>query len=168
MRFFSGFCLNGEEGLFSEFLPQREACIAGFSYGATKALEYALNTNEFFKKLVLLSPAFYEHTTTEFRQVQLENFKSNPELYALKLMKKSGLSEQDRDKYGQMGTYKQLEELLNYKWSTDGLEKLLANRVEIEIYIGSDDRVVDPHKSMEFFKNFGTVYFIKNKNHCLR
>lgn len=168
MTFFSGFCLEGEGELFSDFIPPKIATIAGFSYGAICAYEHALATKEFFKKLILLSPAYYAHTDEEFKQQQINAFRSDPDLYKLKLLKKSGFSEETAQKYSKDGTIDELEKLLYFDWAVDGFDKLKKNGVEIEVYIGSNDRVVDPNSSMEFFKQFATVYFIKGKNHFLR
>lgn len=154
--------------LFSSFIPPKEACIVGFSYGGIRAMEYAMETKEFFKKLILISPAFYQHTTDEFRQAQLDAFVADSDLYTIKLLKKSGFSDSERDVYGHMGTIDELGELLYYEWSKQMLRSLCAKGVQIEVYLGGADRIVDPNVSMEFFKDFATVYFIKNKNHFVR
>ena len=39
MKFYSGFSLQNEEYLFSEFIKKSEYTICGFSYGAIKALK---------------------------------------------------------------------------------------------------------------------------------
>lgn len=168
MKFFSGFCLNNESDLFSEYIPKQQASIVGFSYGAIKAFNHSLATKDFFKKLILLSPAFYKQTSIDFREAQVASFKADPKLYELKLLKKAGLTDTEIEKYAKIGTVSELSELLNFEWGEDGFEKLLTNRVEIEVYLGSNDKIVDATASMEFFKNFATVYYIKNKNHFLR
>jgi pimeloyl-ACP methyl ester carboxylesterase len=168
LKFFSGFCVEGESELFSDFIQPKVEAIVGFSYGAIGAFEYAMQRKEFFKKLILLSPAYYAHTSEEFKTQQLSAFKVDPDLYKIKLLKKSGLNEADGQKYGKEGTKDELEKLLYYTWPTEGFEKLKKNGVEIEVFIGANDRVVDPNVSMEFFKQHATVYFIKDKNHFLR
>lgn len=168
VKYFSGFCLHEEVSLFSEFIPQDEACIVGFSYGAIGATKFAQTTSNFFKKLILLSPAFYCHTTDEFKVQQLQNFVENPELYALKLLKKTGFDESYRSKFGVIGTSDELKELLYFDWGAQKFDDLLKKNIKIEVFIGGQDRVVDPNASMNFFKNFSTVYCMKNKNHFLR
>ena len=46
MTYFSGFCLHDEEALFERFLMRNDFCVAGFSYGAIKALNYALTSQK--------------------------------------------------------------------------------------------------------------------------
>ena len=167
MKFFSGFCVSGESELFVDFLPKKEAFICGFSFGAINAFEHALTTKEFFKKLILLSPAFYCQTDDKFKEQQLAAFKADEELYKIKLLKKSGLDEESGKKYGVNGSAEQLEKLLYFGWDKSGFEKLSKMGVKIEVYIGSNDRVVDPNRSVEFFKEHATVYLLKDKNHFL-
>jgi len=168
VKFFSGFCVDGEAELFAEFFPPKEAFIAGFSYGAIEAIEYAVSTEEFFKKLILLSPAYYAHKDDEFRDMQHGAFVADAELYRLKLLKRSGLDETMAAKYAKMGTKEELCKLLYFAWSQELFDELKAKGVDIEIYIGSGDRVVDSEPSAEFFRAHGTVYYMKNKNHFLR
>ena len=59
-NFFSGFCLENEEELFSEYATPNDFTISGFSYGAIKAFEEVLNSNERVDKLQLFSPAFFQ------------------------------------------------------------------------------------------------------------
>jgi pimeloyl-ACP methyl ester carboxylesterase len=168
VKFFSGFCVEGERELFAEYLPPKEAYVAGFSYGAIEAIEYAASTKEFLKKLILLSPAYYAHKDEEFCAAQYAAFIADPELYRIKLLKRSGLDEETAAKYAKMGTKEELDKLLHFKWPLHLFEELAKKGVEIEIYIGRGDRVVESDASSEFFRQFGTVYYIKNKNHFLR
>jgi hypothetical protein len=167
LQFFSGFCLNGEERLFDEFLPGHGSFVAGFSYGAIAALKHAL-AHENTKRLLLLSPAYYTHKDEEFRRAQLDAFDTDTALYRLKLLKKSGLSLEEGDRYGVDGSKEQLEELLYFDWASAGLDTLVERGVKIEVFIGAADRVVEPVPSAEFFKKFGALYYLENKNHVLR
>lgn len=141
--------------------------VAGFSYGSIAATRYAL-AHEDVKRLILLSPAYYTHKDDEFRSVQLTAFEADSDLYALKLLKKSGLSAEDGAKYGQQGTKEQLRELLYFDWNMAGLDELVQRGVSIEVFIGDNDRVVEPLVSKEFFEKFAKVYMLENKNHVLR
>jgi len=76
-------------------------------------------------------------------------------------------SNKDISKYFSMGTYEELEELLNYEWSEEKLQKLVDNGTKIEVYLGSADKIIDSLKAKEFFVKFSTVYFIKEKGHIL-
>ena len=73
----------------------------------------------------------------------------------------------DISKYFKFGTIEQLEELLYYEWSEEKLQKLLNKGTKIEVYLGGVDKIIDSSKAKEFFKNFATVYYIKEKGHLL-
>jgi hypothetical protein len=38
---------------------------------------------------------------------------------------------------------------------------------KIEIFLGGVDKIIDSSKAKEFFKDFATVYYIKEKGHLL-
>lgn len=165
--FYSGFCLHGEERLFDMYLPAFGDFVAGFSYGSIGALKYALK-DESVKSLILLSPAYYTHKDKEFKETQLSAFEADPALYKLKLLKKSGLKEEEGELYGQEGTAQELRELLFFEWHGAELTALANRGVQIEVFIGSGDRVVEPQPSSDFFTQFAKVYTLENKNHILR
>lgn len=166
--FYSGFCLDGEEELFHEFLPQYgDSFVAGFSYGSIAALRRALSDTA-ANKLILLSPAYYAHKDKTFKEAQLAAFLADAALYRLKLLKKSGLSMEDGEKYGKDGTAEELKELLYFDWNRAAFDTLAQRGVKIEVFIGENDRVVEPDASAGFFEEFATVYRLKNKNHILR
>jgi hypothetical protein len=73
----------------------------------------------------------------------------------------------DISKYFELGTAEQLEELLNYNWSEEKLQKLVDKGTKIEVYLGGVDKIIDSSKAKDFFKNFATVYYIKEKGHLL-
>ena len=66
-----------------------------------------------------------------------------------------------------MGTFEELEELLNYQWSEEKLQRLVDKGTIIEVYLGKVDKIIDSQKAKEFFRNFATVYYIKEKGHLL-
>lgn len=165
--FYSGFCLDGEEGLFDEYLPAFGDFVAGFSYGSIKAVRYALQ-NDSVKSLLLLSPAYYTHKDNEFIEAQLAAFEADPALYKLKLLKKSGLKEEEGERYGKEGAIEELKELLYFDWRTAGLDVLKERGVKIEVFIGGGDRVVEPLPSQKFFEKYAKVHWLENKNHVLR
>jgi len=163
--FFSGFCLSGEKELFSEYLNQKEESIAGFSYGAIGALKKAFELRP--KRLILLSPAFYAYKDSSFKEQQIKAFETDRELYMLKLLKKSGLSEEEGRRFGKEGSSEQLRELLYFEWQKSPIKELSVT-TKIEIYIGTNDRVVEPESAIEFFSKFGELKILKDKNHILR
>ena len=167
MKFFSGFCLGGEEILFEEYMNHSHFSVAGFSYGAIKALKYALEHKGRIDKLFLLSPAFYSHTTTEFKQQQLEKFKANPIAYQDKFLSIGNLYGLNISPYKKLGELEELEELLSFKWRIEDFDLLLERNIRIEVFLGGKDRVVDVEQAKQFFSQMGTLFFIKDGDHFL-
>ena len=73
----------------------------------------------------------------------------------------------DISKYFKLGSIEELQELLYYEWSEEKLQKLIEKGVKIEVYLGGNDKIIDASKAQEFFKEFATVYYIKEKGHLL-
>lgn len=76
MKFFSGFCLANEQELFAPYLIRSDFTVAGFSYGAIKALKYAITCNERIDTLQLFSPAFFQDKDAKFKKLQTRDRKS--------------------------------------------------------------------------------------------
>ena len=87
MTYFSGFCLHGEEALFERFLMRNDFCVAGFSYGAIKALNYALTSQKRIDTLQLFSPAFFHDKDAKFKKLQTLSFSKNPQGYCETFLK---------------------------------------------------------------------------------
>ena len=64
-------------------------------------------------------------------------------------------------------SYEDLEALLNYNWDEDKLKEIVARGTKIEVYLGEKDKIIDSSLALEFFKNYATVYYIKEKGHIL-
>ena len=167
-NFFSGFCFFEESELFEEYLIKNDFTISGFSYGAIKAFEEVLNSEKRVDKLQLFSPAFFQNYDDKFKRTQLMYFKKDENAYCQSFLQNVifptnlGIS-----KYFKLGTIKELEELLYYEWSEEKLQKLVDKGTKIEVYLGGIDKIIDASKAKEFFKNFATVYYIKEKGHLL-
>ena len=73
----------------------------------------------------------------------------------------------DISKYFKIGSIAELEELLFYQWSEEKLQKVVDRGTKIEVYLGSEDKIIDALKTKEFFQKFATVYYIKDKGHLL-
>lgn len=167
-RYFSGFCFQNESELFEDYIVKNDFTISGFSYGAIKAFEEVLNSNQRVDKLQLFSPAFFQTQDKKYKRMQLMFFKKDSNNYCENFLKNVlSPSNKDISKYFSMGTYEELEELLNYEWSEEKLQKLVDNGTKIEVYLGSADKIIDSLKAKEFFVKFSTVYFIKEKGHIL-
>ncbi len=167
-KYFSGFCFFDESELFDEYLEKSDFTVCGFSYGAIKAFEEVLNSNQRVDKLQLFSPAFFQTSNDKFKRMQLMFFKKDANSYCENFLKNVlNPTNKDISKYFQMGTFEELEELLNYQWSEEKLQRLVDKGTIIEVYLGEVDKIIDSQKAKEFFRNFATVYYIKEKGHLL-
>ncbi|NOQ32211.1 MAG: pimelyl-ACP methyl ester esterase BioV [Helicobacteraceae bacterium] len=170
MKFFSGFTFTNEEALFEEFLEQSEYNVAGFSYGAQKALEYTFQSNDRIDKLQLFSPAFFQTFESKFKKLQLLGFKKNSDSY-IELFRKNSflpLKSVDNSYFSDKGSFEELKELLEYRFDESKLQAIVDRGIKIEIYLGSEDKVIDVESAREFFKNYGSVYYIKGASHLLQ
>lgn len=167
-NYFSGFCFQNESELFNEYLQEGVFFISGFSFGAQKAFEYALNTTSRVDTLQLLSPAFFQNKDEKYKRMQLMFFKKDSHNYCETFLKNVlGKSTKNIEQYFVQGTYEELNDLLTYVWEKEKLEKLLAKGTKIEVFLGGKDEIIDSSAAYEFFKEYATVYFIKDVSHIL-
>ena len=80
-KYFSGFCFENESELFEDYLIKNDFTVSGFSYGAIKAFEEVLNSDERVDKLQLFSPAFFQNFDEKFKRTQLMYFKKDSNAY---------------------------------------------------------------------------------------
>jgi len=165
--YFSGFSLKNEQELFNQYVEQSDFVVSGFSYGAIKALEYVISTDKRVDKLQLFSPAYFNNKDKKYKRMQLMYFKKDATLYCNNFLKNSDFSQGQYSRYFNMGTYEELDELLNYQWDAEKLEQLVSKNITIEVFLGSDDNIIDSSEALEFFRKFSEVYYIKNKGHIL-
>ena len=169
MRFFSGFLLKDEQALFASYLKEGDLVVAGFSYGAQKALEYALQSKERIDRLILLSPAFFQDRDAAFKRAQKLYFSSHKERYIKEFFKNVlKPNKKDLSIYFKDGTKEELDALLEYEWEEDKLSILQERGVMIEVFLGEKDAIVNANSALEFFsKNNITLYLIKDAGHLL-
>jgi hypothetical protein len=165
MRYFNGFCLSGEEVLFEPYLIRSDFTVAGFSYGAIKAFEYALTCKERIDTLQLFSPAFFQDRDAKFKKLQTLSFMKNKEAYCAHFLK--NCSPNDLSPFFIQGTHEALETLLNYTWESTKLEHLCKRGTCIEVYLGENDAIIHALTCKDFFVPFATVYYFKHVGHCL-
>lgn len=165
--YFSGFSLVKEQELFATYIEKSDFVVSGFSYGAIKALEYVLSTNQRVDKLQLFSPAYFNDKDKKYKRMQLMYFKKDASIYCDNFLKNSGFPQGKFSRYFNKGSYEELDELLNYQWTEEKLEQLLSKNITIEVFLGSDDNIIDSSEALEFFRKFSEVYYIKNKGHIL-
>jgi len=169
MKYFHGFSLKKEEKFFKEYLIESDYAVAGFSYGAQKAFEYAYRTKERIDRLILLSPAFFQNQKKSFIRTQLRYFKANKEEYKEQFLKNVAYpSSVNLSDYISDGSEEELEELLSYQWDKEKIKELLNRGVTIEVFMGESDKIVDAKKSFELFEALVPVYFFKGRGHLLR
>ena len=168
MKYFNGFSLQNEEHFFSKYIVESNHCVVGFSYGAQKAFEEVYSSKERVDRLILLSPAFFQNKKASFLRTQLRYFDLGQEAYVKNFLENvSYPSTIDLNKYLDIGTKKELEELLVYEWDRVKLEELLKRGVNIEVFLGSSDKIIDSKVAKEFFSSICTTYFVKNVGHLL-
>lgn len=167
-KYFSGFCFFEESELFQDYIIQNDFTVSGFSFGAIKAFEEVLTSNNRVDKLQLFSPAFFQTQNEKFKRTQIMYFKKDANAYCQTFLS-NVLSPLDLDisKYFKLGSIQELQELLYYEWCEEKLQKLINKGVKIEVYLGGNDKIIDASKAQEFFKKFATVYYIKEKGHLL-
>lgn len=169
MRYFNGFSLHGEERFFSEYLIDTDLCVAGFSYGAQQAFEYVCNTTRRVDRLILLSPAFFQDKKPSFIRTQLRYFQTSRDIYIQQFMANAAYPSQvDLSTYLKTGTPEELEALLTYEWDAAKIKAVAQRGTTIEVFLGSDDRIIDATAAFKFFSENAVTYFIKNVGHVLR
>ncbi len=167
-KFFSGFSLNNEKELFEDYIIDNDFTVSGFSYGAIKAFEFTLNSKKRIDTLQLFSPAFFQVKDAKFKRMQLMFFKKDPKSYCDNFLENiSYPSKIDTKKFFDQGTEDELDELINYKWEEKKLDEVLSRGIKIEVYLGEKDKIIDSKQALDFFRNYATVYYIKEKGHIL-
>ncbi len=167
-KYFSGFSLENEEELFHEYIIENDFTVSGFSYGAIKAFEYVLESKKRVDILQLFSPAFFQTEDEKFKRMQLMFFKKDAKSYCDNFLKNIAYPDTvNTSNYFTQGSMEELEELLNYTWDEEKIKELLDRGIKIEVYLGGKDKIIDSNSAKDFFKNYGTVYFIKEKGHIL-
>ncbi|MDD5406107.1 MAG: pimelyl-ACP methyl ester esterase BioV [Sulfurovaceae bacterium] len=161
--------MQNEQELFESFLDKSDYTVAGFSYGAQKAIEYASNNTQRIERLILLSPAFFNNCSKSFLRTQLHYFSINKDQYLQNFLTNICLpySNVGLEKYISGGNVEQLEELLIYNWSEDKLLSLQKKGIKIEVFLGGEDKIIDSKSAFDFFSKYATTYLIKKAGHLL-
>ncbi|MDR3347563.1 MAG: pimelyl-ACP methyl ester esterase BioV [Helicobacteraceae bacterium] len=162
--FFSGFGFKDESGLFGEFLPECDFCVAGFSLGAIRAFEFVVSAAERIDRLILLSPAFFENKDDRFRRLQTMAFARDRSAYMERFYALcGGVDPRWRDPDPPLDD---LRLLLNFAWDKAALKNI--GRIGVDVIIGGKDNIIDSPAAMEFFVECGfNVKYIKQANHLL-
>ncbi len=171
--YFSGLGFTNEQALFKSYLDRNPLSIAGFSYGAQRALQEAIQRvkrGERVQKLQLLSPAFFNPLPLALKKKELAIFAKNKEAYLNFFYKKVRYPALNLDitPFQVEPTLQELKEVLFFEWRHQDFELLQREGVEIEVYIGELDKIIDAKAAHHFFKEVATSYFIKGVGHLLR
>ena len=165
MRYYSGFAFWNEKELFKEYLEEGEFNVAGFSYGAQKALIDAVHTTKRVNKLQLFSPAFFPKNQ-KYAKLQINAFKKDKNLYIQKFIENVKFPKEiDLSKYFDEPELYQLEEMFEFNWGI--IEYAKKKNIDIEVFIGEQDKIIDINETVKFFKRYAKVYFIKDVGHLL-
>ncbi|HEY9190280.1 MAG TPA: pimelyl-ACP methyl ester esterase BioV [Sulfurovum sp.] len=169
MKYFNGFSLQGEETLFAPYFIESDYCVAGFSYGAQQAFEYAYHANKRIDRVILLSPAFFQTEKPSFVRTQLRYFDAGQEAYIKQFLANAAYpSSMDLSEYLKVGTKDELEALLSYTWDEKKIQEVLDRGTTIEVFLGEKDKIIDAQQAFEFFKPLTTTYFMKGVGHILQ
>ena len=168
MQYFHGFSLEKEETLFHSFITPTDYTIAGFSYGAQKAFDYVYHTKRRIDRLILLSPAFFQTQKSSFTRTQLRYFDTNQDEYVKQFLENVAFpSNLSLDQYLNVGTKKELESLLTYVWDQEKIKTVLSRGTIIEVFLGTEDKIIDIQEAIDFFNESCTTYIVKKSGHLL-
>ncbi|BCZ17463.1 pimelyl-ACP methyl ester esterase BioV [Helicobacter sp. NHP19-003] len=176
MRYFSGFGFCGESVLFSWILKDCGVYdMAGFSYGALKALECAYGevlAGRRVQKLILISPCMLAFKPIAFKRLQILSYKKDPKAYMQAFLKNIGwdvLLQQDPSlkRCVHLGSLEALEDLLFSPLAPKKLAFLRSKGVVIEVFLGLKDPLLEPQTALEFFKPYACVWQFKHMGHLL-
>ncbi len=168
MVYYSGFSLKDDSSFFEKYLKQSDYNVAGFSYGAIKAFEYILTCKERIDTLQLFSPAFFQTKPQTFKRAQMMAYKKDKEKYLSQFIQ-GCFEPNELKKTSHISTkVSELEELLHYEWDSEKLKEIASCGVQIEVYLGSEDKIIDVAGAKEFFLPYATTYVINGANHFLQ
>lgn len=169
VKFFNGFSLTHGEPFFQEYFYSSEYTVAGFSYGAIKAVQYVYNACHRIDTLQLFSPAFFQTHSEAFKRLQLKSYPKNPARYTQTFLTNGFLPcEKKPVELDPHASLEQLHELLFFVWEGAMMESLVSRGIKIEVFLGTEDRIIDVHRVREFFLPYATVTSIRGANHFLQ
>lgn len=168
MRFYSGFALCEDQPFFDPYLNHSDYTVAGFSYGAIKAAEYARDALGRIDTLQLFSPAFFQTKKESFRRLQMGGYIKDSERYLNNFITSCFAPSPVSPVSLGSNDAESLQELLYYEWKPELLESIRAKRIRIEVYLGLEDQVIDVEGAREFFLPYATVTSVRRGNHFLQ
>lgn len=167
MKFYSGFSLQGEAHFFAPWLYTHEYSVAGFSYGAIDAALHVSQSDRRIDTLQLFSPAFFQTQSEVFKRTQLIGFRRDSAAYLEAFIQRCFAPHARRETLHVSASEEELRRLLTYEWERAMLEQIVTRGVQIEVYLGGMDAIIDTAAARDFFVPYATVYTIKRANHFL-
>jgi esterase/lipase len=171
MKYFSGFSLLDESCLFEDIICKSDYSVVGFSYGAIKAIKYVedeISMGRRVDTLQLLSPAFFQTKDEKFKRLQTISFKKDKLKYMKNFIKLCFLPYSVKQLKQKDVNIDELTELLYYTYDKNSIRKILNIGVRIEVYLGSEDTIIDVESARKFFLDISSVTYIKGANHFLQ
>ena len=189
--YFSGFGFANESALFAapqsavrECLDMRDCDVVGFSYGAQKAVRYALQSTRPIRRLCLLSPAFFHTMPTKRKEAEIRLFAANPTRYLRAFLQQAlgGTDASAAQKELVLPYFclaapesihadaleGDLRTLLFYIFCADELAQIRARGIEIEVFLGAKDRIVSATEARDFFAPLATrIFWVQGAGHLL-
>ena len=171
MKFYSGFSLKNDEHFFKEYVKDSVYTLSGYSYGDIKAFRYVKKQIEDGNRvdtLQLFSPAFFQTKSSKFQRLQTLAYSKNRDAYLLQFIDGCFSPYTKKEIEHTQNTLDELEELLGFEWIIPQLQEMVDKGVMIEVYLGSEDRIIDVERARDLFLDVSTVTYIKNANHFLQ
>jgi pimeloyl-ACP methyl ester carboxylesterase len=169
VTYFSGFSLSKEHTLFDVYLHASETTVVGFSFGSQQAFEYVYKSTKRIDRLILLSPAFFQTQTDSFVRTQLRYFETDKKAYVKQFLSNVAYPfTLNLDPYVSLGTKDELHALLTYTWEKEKIQAVLDRGVQIELFVGDKDKIVDAKETLAFFSGLVSSYTVKDAGHLLK
>ena len=171
MKFFSGFSLKNEEYLFDAFIKKSDYSVCGFSYGAIEAFEFAqqqLSSGKRIDTLQLFSPAFFQTRDDKFKRLQMLAHSKKRFEYMNHFIDSCFHPYNKKIVEFKESSQEELSELLNHEWITRELQEISQKGVNVEVYLGGEDKIIDVDGARKFFLEVATVTYVKKANHFLQ
>lgn len=166
MPYFGGFGLKGESGLFEEILQDdilNPYVAVGFDVGCVEALKYTedcLKSQLRIQKLILISPLFC-HLLDSVNYENVQNY------WALSVQPTHCFDTIKPYVKNHKSMLTKQHFLFSFKWERKTFDILNKNGIEINVYLGGIDPLIESTKTLDFFKAFASVWIYRHYAHLL-
>ncbi|MEA3371508.1 MAG: alpha/beta hydrolase, partial [Campylobacterota bacterium] len=112
--------------------------------------------------------AFFQSRDEKFKRLQLMSYKKSKDLYMKQFIASCFSPWEQKVVEHTDTTIDELRELLEYRWNIEELKEIAKKGVNIEVYLGGKDQIIDVNAAKELFLEVATVTYIKDANHFLQ